>query len=86
MDKVHYWFSKHYLREICVGNTDDEVEDIREAAPAPVPVVRKVSAPVQPEIVIDEHEGYFWWDRLLFIIISIKPKCEIQVLTILWAK
>merc|ERR1719189_821065 len=38
------------------GNTDDEVEDIREAAPAPVPVVRKVSAPVQPEIVIDEHE------------------------------
>jgi len=38
------------------GNTDDEVEEIREAAPAPVPVVRKVSAPVQPEIVIDEHE------------------------------
>ena len=57
LDKPHYWFSKHYLRKICVGNTDDEVEEIREAAPAPVPVVRKVSAPVQPEIVIDEHEG-----------------------------
>ena len=75
MDKVHYWFSKHYLREICVGNTDDEVEDIREAAPAPVPVVRKVSAPVQPEIVIDEHEGtgYFWWDWQF--IHWINPKC-----------
>jgi hypothetical protein len=55
LDKAHYWFSKHYLRKICLGNTDDEVEEIREAAP--VPVVRKVSAPVQPEIVIDEHEG-----------------------------
>ena len=57
LSKARYWFSKHYLRKICVGNTDDEVEEIREAAPAPVPVVRKVSAPVQPEIVIDEHEG-----------------------------
>jgi len=39
------------------GNTDDEVEDIAEAsapAPAPIPVERKVSAPSQPEIVIDE--------------------------------
>ena len=29
-----------------------------------MPVVRKVSAPVQPEIVIDEHEGtgYFEFD------------------------
>ena len=50
-------FKTLFTQNLRLDNTDDEVEEIREAAPAPVPVVRKVSAPVQPEIVIDEHEG-----------------------------
>merc|ERR1712223_1419205 len=50
---------KSVASSIAENDTDDEVEDIGEAAlapvaSAPVPVERKVSAPTNPEIVIDE--------------------------------
>ena len=49
---------KSVASSIAENDTDDEVEDIGEApapvASPPVPVERKVSAPTNPEIVIDE--------------------------------